>query len=143
MVFSFASPGDETRIKDLLNSCGLPYQDIDALNLSHFLVLQDEAGLAGVIGLEPFGRDALLRSLAVRAGDRNRRLASQLVTGAEEYARSLGVRDLYLLTMTAADLFTRRGYENISRDSAPALIQETTEFRGLCPVSSVCMVRHL
>jgi amino-acid N-acetyltransferase len=143
MIFSFASSGDEVEIKDLLSECGLPRQDISALHLKHFLILKDEMRIIGVVGLEVFDHLALLRSLAVRAQDRNRGWASQLITRAEEYARSLGVQALYLLTLTAADFFARRGYERFARDRAPAHLQETEEFHNLCPASAVCMVKDL
>jgi amino-acid N-acetyltransferase len=143
MILGFASTDDEIQIKDLLSNYGLPWQDITPSQLKHFLILRDDLGIAGVIGLEIFNRIALLRSLAVRTGDRNRGCALQLIMGAEEYARSLGVRALYLLTMTAADFFARRGYERFNRDRAPAPLQETEAFRNLCPAAAVCMVKYL
>jgi N-acetylglutamate synthase-like GNAT family acetyltransferase len=45
--------------------------------------------------------------------------------------------------MTAEGFFLKRGYQKIERISAPPEIQGTTEFQGLCPVSSVCMVKKL
>jgi amino-acid N-acetyltransferase len=86
---------------------------------------------------------ALLRSLAVDPRYRNRGLASQLTRKAEEYAASLKIKDLYLLTLTAENFFSERGYQKIGRDSAPPEVQETAEFQGLCPTSSVCMVKYL
>ena len=61
----------------------------------------------------------------------------------EDYAKSMEMDSLYLLTLTAEGFFKKCGYRPIARDSAPAEIQETTEFRNLCPASAVCMVRHL
>jgi amino-acid N-acetyltransferase len=60
-----------------------------------------------------------------------------------EAARSLGVRELYLLTMTAAPFFVKHGFEKVERAKAPASLQGTTEFASLCPVSSVCMRKRL
>jgi amino-acid N-acetyltransferase len=96
-----------------------------------------------VIGLEIKKQNALLRSLAVDADYRNRRIATSLVGEIEDYAKSKEVDTLYLLTMTAEAFFEKCGYRRIARDSAPTEIQETTEFRNLCPASAVCMVRHL
>jgi amino-acid N-acetyltransferase len=143
VIFSFASSDDEIQIKDLLSECGLPRQDISASHLKHFLILKDEMRTVGVVGLEVFDHLALRRSLAVRVQDRNRGWASQLIARAEEYARSLGVKALYLLTLTAADFFTRRGYKRTDRDGVPAPLQETAEFRNLCPATAVCMVKDL
>jgi len=103
----------------------------------------DGPQMAGVVGLELLGDVALLRSLAVPAEYRGRWIGSQLTCKAEAYARSQGVEVLYLLTLTAEVFFARRGYRVVGRDTAPAAIQETTEFRSLCPDSAVCMVKHL
>lgn len=139
----FAAASDETRIKELLKDCGLPWEDITVHHLRNFFVLKDEKGLIGIIGMEVFDRVALLRSLAVRTQDRNRGFASELMKRTEEYAQSIGVHALYLLTMTAADFLARRGYQRLNRSLAPALLRETEEFRSLCPASAVCMVKYL
>ena len=99
--------------------------------------------MVGVVGLEILGHSALLRSLAVEADYRNRKIASSLVGKLEDYAKTLQVDTLYLLTMTAEGFFTKLGYRRTDRNSAPAGIQETTEFRNLCPVSAVCMVKQI
>ena len=74
---------------------------------------------------------------------RKRGLAQQLTQKAEEYATSLGIEELYLLTTTAENFFLMRGYQGIERISAPPEIRGTAEFQGLCPVSSVCMIKQL
>ena len=98
-----------------------------------------------MVGLEVFNRLALLRSLAVDPPYREKGYASRLIEKAEEYAASLKIEDLYLLTVTAEreSFFAKRGYRKIGRNSAPPAIQGTAEFQGLCPVSSVCMVKQL
>ena len=85
--------------------------------------------LVAVIGLEIKNHSALLRSLAVDADYRNRGIATRLVGEIEDYAKSMEVDTLYLLTLTAEAFFEKYGYRRIARDSAPAGIQETTEFR--------------
>lgn len=139
----FATASDEIRIKELLKDGGLPWEDITPMHLRHFLVLKDGAGLIGVIGMEVFNHIALLRSLAVRSQERNRGFASELINRAEGYAHSSGVHALYLLTMTATDFLARRGYQLMDRSFAPASLQRTGEFQGLCPVTAVCMVKYL
>jgi len=138
-----AAPGDETRVKELLAACGLPYEDIAPLHLQHFLVLRDGPRLAGVIGLEVLGKCALLRSLAVPASQRGKGIGSQLTRQVETYALSQQIETLYLLTTTAEGFFAGRGYRRAEREAVPAPIQETAEFRSLCPSTAVCMVKHL
>jgi amino-acid N-acetyltransferase len=96
-----------------------------------------------VVGVEGCGRFGLLRSLAVDPGWRRRGLASHLAEKAEEYAASIKIEALYLLTMTAERFLARRGYQRVARPSVPAPIQGTAEFKKLCPVTAVCMVKYL
>jgi len=130
-------------VKGLLAACQLPYADLTLSHLAHFMAAWDGSQMAGVVGLELLGDVALLRSLAVPAEYRGRGIGSQLTRKAEAYARSHGVEVLYLLTTTAEGFFARRGYSVVGRDTAPPALQETTEFRSLCPDSAVCMVKHL
>jgi amino-acid N-acetyltransferase len=134
---------DEAAIKTLLATCSLPCEDLAPTHLEHFWVLRDGLDLAGVVGLELYGDDGLLRSLAVAEAYRGRGVAAQLIDKAEIYARAQGVITLYLLTTTAADYFARRGYKRADRDAAPAALQHTAEFRSLCPDNAVCMVKEL
>ena len=135
--------GDQTAVYNLLAACELPYQDITPSKLGQFWTLRDGDSVVGVVGLELYGNIGLLRSLAVLTRYRGRGLGSELLSKAEERARSQGIETLYLLTTTADEFFVRRGYERVERDSAPDAIKETAEFRSLCPDSAVCMVKQL
>ncbi|MEN6319431.1 MAG: arsenic resistance N-acetyltransferase ArsN2 [Syntrophaceae bacterium] len=139
----FATTSDVIQINKLLLKCGLPWEDITLMHLRHFLVLKDDTGLIGVIGMEVFDRVALLRSLAVRTQDRNRGFASELIKKAEKYTQSIGIQELYLLTTTAVDFLDKRGYQRVDRSLAPVSLQGTGEFQNLCPSSAVCMVKYL
>ncbi len=134
---------DEPWIRQLLTISGLPHEDITPEHLRHFWVIKEKGDVLGVIGLEPFARSALVRSLAVHPKHRNRGLASLLEKKAEEYAASQKIEVLYLLTTTAENFFQKRGFLKIERDSAPQEIKGTAEFRGLCPVSSVLLMKKL
>jgi amino-acid N-acetyltransferase len=143
MLPQAASPMDEPWIRQLLTISGLPHEDITPEHLRHFRAISEKGQMIGVVGLEVFGRLALLRSLAVDPRFRKRGLGSQLTKQAEEYAASLKIERLYLLTLTAESFFLKQGYQKIERNSAPAEIQQTAEFKGLCPAGSVCMVRQI
>ncbi len=145
VTFSFANAADKGQIKQILNASGLEHRDISALQLQHFLKAQDTnaSTLSGVVGLELKGNVGLLRSLAVAEAYRRQGLATQLVSKIEEYARSKKIDTLYLLTLTAEDFFSARGYHKTDRKSAPPSLQETTEFKSLCPQTAVCMKKHL
>ena len=145
MKITFASVEDETKIKEVLTAGGLHHQDITPPHLQHFLVLKDDPSstLTGVVGLELINNNALLRSLAVIEPHRSKGLATQLLKEIEKYARSNQVDTLYLLTLTAERFFTKRGYRKTDRKSAPPAIQETAEFKSLCPATAVCMKKLL
>jgi len=134
---------NETGIKQLLESYDLPTTDLTPGKLGSFLILQHEDELVGVIGLESYGQVGLLRSLAVRRGQRGRGYGGNLVTQIEVRARENGVNELYLLTTTAEGFFGKRGYARVTRASAPEEIQSTAEFRELCPDSAVLMRKTL
>ena len=143
MKYSHAVLDDESRIKHLLADCGLIHEDITPELLAHFLLGLDGDRLVAAVGLEIKSHGALLRSLAVDAAYRNRKIATGLVKKIEDYAKSLKVDSLYLLTLTAEAFFKKCGYRTTARDSVPAGIQETAEFKNLCPATAACMVKHL
>jgi N-acetylglutamate synthase-like GNAT family acetyltransferase len=127
----------------LLQSPGLPISDITGEHLEHFFFVGYDGSPAGLIGLELYGADALLRSLVVGENARGNGLGPTLVEHAEQYAASNGVRSIYLLTTTAATFFKRLGYERIDRSQAPPSIKGTREFASLCPASSAFMMKTL
>jgi amino-acid N-acetyltransferase len=133
----------EASVKKLLSLSNLDSSDLTLEHLRHFFGVGTNEDLEGVVGLELFEKVGLLRSLAVDSSRRGTGLGSKLVAHAEDYARSHGIKSLYLLTVTAEDFFTHRGYRRIRRENAPSAIRETKEFCEICPVSSAFMVKHL
>ena len=143
MKYQFARAEDEVAVRKLLADTGLHHDDISTAQLEHFRLVWDGPRLVGVVGLEIKNHSALLRSLTVDADYRNRKIASRLVGEIEDYVGSLKVKNLYLLTMTAEIFFEKCGYRRTARGSAPDGIQETSEFKSLCPASATCMVKYL
>ena len=127
----------------LLELAGLPSSDLTDAHMEHFFYCGPATQPGGVVGIEVCGEAALLRSLVVAGEHRSTGMGAALTQRAEQYARELGARSLYLLTTTAEDFFARRGYVSAERASAPVAIQNTREFAGLCPASSAFMVKHL
>ncbi|MDX1421165.1 MAG: arsenic resistance N-acetyltransferase ArsN2 [Rubricoccaceae bacterium] len=138
-----AQPGDLEAVAALLGAAGLPHDDLSEAHLAHFLLLREGDALAGAVGLEPYGPDALLRSLVVAPRERGRGLGARLVDAAETLAREAGVTRLWLLTETAAPFFAARGYAAAERDRAPEAIRATAEFAALCPDSAVCLAKRI
>jgi amino-acid N-acetyltransferase len=139
-----AATADWPAAKRLIEQAGLPIDDLDDAAWRYFIVAETTRGLLeGVIGLEPIGDIAMLRSLAVNASHRRSGLGSALVARAEARARSLRLRDIYLLTTTAEAFFAKRGYRRIERESAPPSTHSHAQFKTLCPESAALMVKSL
>ena len=136
MVAHIESVSTLNEIVSLLAECGLPVSDISSSQPPVFFGMRFEVGLSAVVGLEVFGSVGLLRSLAVAPAYRGRGLGVELVAFAERHAASCGISDLFLLTTTASDFFVHLGFVPADRASAPAAIQATSQFSGLCPASS-------
>lgn len=133
-----AAPGDTPIIKDLLASCGLPTEDLPA-SLENFFVLRRGSAVIGCVGLEIYGQTCILRSLAVRPGERGSGFGALLVSRALAAARSLGQSEVWLLTQTAAKFFERLGFNDADRDAAPPAIRGSRQFRRICPSTAACM----
>jgi N-acetylglutamate synthase-like GNAT family acetyltransferase len=63
----------------LLQSQGLPVSDITDEHLEHFFFVGSDGSPTGLVGLELYGADALLRSLVVGENARRKGLGSALV----------------------------------------------------------------
>ena len=137
-----AVPSDLAAIRTLLQECNLPFEDLQADHLGDFLVLTDGA-VIGSVGLERFGHEALLRSLALNATQRNGGWGRRLVQAIETHAAASEIASLYLLTTTAASFFEAGGFRRIDRAAAPASMQSTTEFALLCPASAICLFKSV
>ena len=134
---------DLPALKTLLDSCGLPSSDLTEQHLKDFIILGQAGRVAGCIGMEQYGEDALLRSLAVDNMMRGEGYGARLLELMEMHARDNGVRTLYLLTTSADNFFEHQGYARIDRASAPEAIRNTTQFAGMCPASAICLSKSL
>jgi N-acetylglutamate synthase-like GNAT family acetyltransferase/2-polyprenyl-3-methyl-5-hydroxy-6-metoxy-1,4-benzoquinol methylase len=136
-----ARPADLPAIESLLTVSGLPTAGV-ADHLSTFFVA-DAGGVAGVIGLELAGENALLRSLAVAGDQRKRGLGSALFHQALDQARQAGATTAYLLTNTAEQFAARQGFTPIGRSDIPADLLTASALATACPASSACLQKVL
>jgi len=134
---------DRTAVLQLLESASLPTSDLGEADMNDFLHVGSRDAPIGIVGVQFFGADALLRSLVVNEEHRAHGLGRLLVERAEQHARERAATTIYLLTTTAEAFFLARGYNVASRDSAPAAIRATPEFAGLCPASSAFLSKRL
>jgi len=142
ILYRFAEDTDIPMVRRFLSTVNLPYEDIDK-HISHCLLAIKKDHLAGMVGIEIAGNTALLRSLAVDEIDRNKHIGSTLFDKIRSYAQLNDVKELYLLTATAAEFFERKEFKRINRDEVPEEIKRTEEFKNICPSTAVCMKREI
>lgn len=138
--------GFNPSVEALLKASQLPTEDLQDSDYQQgiqlFTLEQDEQ-IIGVVGLELHGDRALVRSLAVSESERGQGLGVLLLKHAEAAAQILGVKELYLLTTTAADFFQKLGYEVADRTIAPPSIAQSKQFADICPASATFMIKRL
>ncbi len=133
---------DWDAVRTLLSQAKLP-TDGAREHLAHFIVAEDDHGIAGVIGRETYGNVALLRSVVVSERARGTGLGGDLVRALEQRATAAGVQEIVLLTTTAERWFPRFGYAVIERADVPAALHASAELRGACPASAIVMHKKM
>lgn len=143
MTFQTVGKGDLQDLQAFLATCSLPKDDIE-IDRGIFLFSRDESGsVIASGGIELYGGEALLRSVAINAALRSQHRGRAVVGELLERARERRVTDVYLLTETAPVFFEKLGFRRLPREDAPASIKDSTEFSAVCPVSATLMVYHL
>lgn len=130
---------DWPAIETMLLSARLPL-DGARDHLAAFVVGESDGVARCVGGYERYGDVALLRSVAIAKRWRGQGIGSQLLQVLKGRAHADGIGSLYLLTTTAADFFARHGFIEVDRATAPAVLQGSREFQGVCPASATLMV---
>jgi amino-acid N-acetyltransferase len=134
---------DLPAVVELLKGAGLPTADLTSAVRLQMWVLDVRDSPQGVVALERFGSEGLLRSLAIARKYRQRGFGRELVLRLEHDAQADGVEQLVLLTETAQPFFRALGYDVIDRDYVSKELAQSAEFRFLCPASAVCMSKAL
>lgn len=130
--------GYRNAIISLLQAEGLPIEDLP-VSLPNFYMALDNGHVVGAIGLEIYEHYGLLRSLVVKREYRKMKIAAELVKEVERLAKHLKLAEVYLLTETAQEYFSKNGYSSINRTDAPAALQQSSEFSHACPSSAIAM----
>ncbi|MEK8034712.1 arsenic resistance N-acetyltransferase ArsN2 [Ideonella sp. DXS29W] len=133
-----ADIADWHAIAALLQAHHLPLQGARE-HLSSFVVALRNNEIVGVAGIEVHGHAALLRSVAVAPGQQRAGIGESLVARLLDEARLRQIRQVVLLTTTAAQYFTRFGFEVAGADAVPDALQVSAEFQGACPASATFM----
>ena len=122
----------------LLGSYFLPTEDLDQDHLLLFRVTRGQDTI-GCFGLELLNSNGLLRSLAIYPEYHEQGAGKAVSKIALTEARDRGIKELYLLTTDKQGFFAKLGFTPIAKDQLPHDVQNTREFRELCPDSAVSM----
>jgi amino-acid N-acetyltransferase len=118
---------DLPQVIGILIKVGMPIDGV-ANHLKHFFIAENHGDPVGVCGIEVMNHIGLLRSTAVISSFRNQGIGRLLIETSLNYAKGLGLSELYLITPEKKNLFSALGFETISRDRVPHLIRNTQEF---------------
>lgn len=143
ILFKLATATDLPSVQRLLTENKLPLGGVEDQFDTFIVAFTDDTTLIGCAGLEKYGHYGLIRSVVVQTAFQHKALGSKLVEQIEQLAKKHSISNLYLLTETAKDFFSKRGYILISRNDVPKQIQESYEYSTACAVSAVVMKKDL
>lgn len=127
---------DTDAITHLLGISGLPSAGLDRAGL---LLVADAGAVIASVGVELYGDDALLRSVAVAPGFRDWGVGKSMVQAILERLPGLGVKRVYLLTESADEWFLRQGFVTVGREPVPDGVRSSGQFTSCCPASAHCL----
>lgn len=143
LTFRKATTIDADAIRSLLEDQKLPTETVGTAQTDFYLALHNQT-LAGVAGLEYYGDDALLRSVAVPASLQGKRIGSQLVDWMIDLAKQKHIQRLVLLTETASKFFEKKGFVRIDRSLITnEAMKQSSQFHGGCCASAMCMMLEI
>jgi len=134
-----ATPGDLAHVQALLEAAQLPTDGLEEQFGEAYAIAECDSATIGAEGIEIYGAAGLLRSAVVDPAWRGRGVGEALTHDRLRWAASRGLREVWLLTTTAADYFPRFGFERADRAAAPEPMQRSREFAEACPASAVAM----
>jgi amino-acid N-acetyltransferase len=137
-----AEARDSGALVALVGAAGLPLEGVMD-GTGEYVVAERDGRLVGCYGIEVYGGDGLLRSVAVTGDERSRGLGARLVEHALSNARERGLRTVTLLTTSASGYFPRFGFREVGRDDTPEDVRASEEFRSVCPSTATVMVLRL
>lgn len=108
--------------------------------LDTFWVLDREDRLVGCVGLEVYGRAALLRSVITSPELRGQGYGDVLVRKAFHEAQARRVKRLYLFTMDKAPFFARHGFERCTMDDFEPAARHCSQYTILAEHPEVAAV---
>lgn len=137
-----ARPTDLTDVEALLRQAKLPLEGVGEV-FDHFFVVENGGKVVAAGCVEPYRPFGLLRSAVVDPECRGLGIGARLVQHLLEDARRRGLSMVFLLTTTAPEYFWRFGFRPVERAAVPTAVQQSVEFRDVCPASAAVMQINL
>ena len=134
-----ATGADLEAVQTLLADAALPLEGVTDFFPGSYAVVERANEVVGAIGVERYGNHGLLRSAVVADTARGTGIGSQITEERLDWSRAQGLRDVYLLTTTAAPFFEKLGFSRIDRNTVPPEVAVAPEFASICPSSAVVM----
>jgi amino-acid N-acetyltransferase len=123
--------------RKLVSVSGLP---LGGLNGAELWCVKGERGLIlGVAGLETWGRQGLLRSVAVDKDHRKEGVGTALVKQIIAEAKKKKLGEVFLITETAPLFFERLGFNATDRFRVRGGVLDSVEFKEACSETAPVM----
>ncbi|MBL8577722.1 MAG: GNAT family N-acetyltransferase [Mesorhizobium sp.] len=136
-----ALPSPSGDMRAALAGADLPVDDLDDSPGVFFRFVVNGKTI-GFGGYERYGDNALLRSIVVLPHARRKAAGKAITEALLVRLAGDGVRQVYLLTTSAAGFFQRLGFVKTERATAPAEILASRQAASLCPSSASLLVRQ-
>jgi N-acetylglutamate synthase-like GNAT family acetyltransferase len=117
-------------VSAVLAKAGLANEDVEEPHHLFWRFETNEEMPVGFGGLEPYGEDALLRSVVTLPPLRNKGIGTAIVAALETEAGLRGSRSIWIVSRAAGPFFERRGYAKCVPSVVPDLIRATREFQS-------------
>jgi UDP-N-acetylmuramate: L-alanyl-gamma-D-glutamyl-meso-diaminopimelate ligase len=131
---------DMSGVRELLQRAHLAASDVPDTAFTSFFIVRSEGQVVACVGLEVYGEEAILRSLAVDPEQRGNGFGWMMADTAIEHARWRGVRRIYLLTETASDFFAaKHGFRVVDRSTVSPAVAAASTFRSSTDSKFVAM----
>ncbi|MCG8418148.1 MAG: GNAT family N-acetyltransferase [Proteobacteria bacterium] len=135
-----AKPTDMREVRGLAVELGWPIDQLGDEMYGNFLVLHNETGFVGCVGLEFYGEAAILRSLAVKKAARGIGYGWLLAEAAVQVARHRGVKRIYLLTEHASDFFAAKlGFRVVDVSTVSHAVSNSPIFQSQVKNDAIAM----
>ena len=113
-----------------LSKVGLANDDVEDPHHLFWRFETDEEMPVGFGGLEPYGQDALLRSVVTLPPLRNKGIGTAIVATLETEAGLRGSRAIWIVSRAAGPFFEGRGYAKCLPSVVPDSIRATRVFQS-------------